>query len=89
MSAQSFRPKFTTSAREAEERADEAYELPVTKNSMRGARSVEGTSAPSNARVVPVGSVGDSKDITGAIKPIPRGHAFTPALSDRQQRMIK
>ena len=60
-----------------------------SKSFMSRVSTVEASAPQSNSKARSVGSVGDSKDVTGAIKPIPRGHAFTPALSNRQQRMIK
>ena len=55
------------------------------KNFTNTVRTVEGTNRPGNSKPVSVGSRGDHRDITGAIKPIPLGHQFQPAMRDIQE----
>ncbi len=74
--AEQFEPKFTTSQEAHEAEAEERLE----QGHYFGARitTVEGTTAPT----------GRSRPLTRAMKPV-EPQTFTPALSNRQKRMLK
>ena len=74
MTAEQFRPKFTTSAKAAEERLERAEEE-QGKNFHQRVRTVEGTQKPSRTRPV---------DISRRVTPAPE----QKPLTDRQKRML-
>ncbi len=73
MTAEQFRPQFTTSQEAAEKKAEGKDPYFGSK-----VRTVEGTTAPT----------GRSRPLTRAMKPV-EPQTFTPALSNRQKRMLK